>query len=136
MSEVNKTYNELTIKKYISKPKEVNKYQSWNSSTWVKCQCSCGNYIDLPLNAVQKGYIKSCGHLRVQNAVARLEECRDSTHNAIYLTYDNKTLNIAEWSKETGIPRTTIMYRVSKNMPIEKILERIDSREEKNTACS
>ena len=135
MSEINNTYNELTIKEYIDKPEDIDKYKSWNTSSWVRCECSCGNKeVLVPLNAVVKGYIKSCGHLRVQNATARLEECRDSTHNAVYLTYEDKTMNIAEWSRETGIPRSTIMYRMSKQLPVEKILERKDCNEEENSA--
>lgn len=133
MNEINNVYNELTIREYIQKPEDIDKYKSWNTSQWVRCDCSCGETnVRVPLNAVRKGYIKSCGHLRVQNAVTKLDECRNSTHSAIYLTHENKTMNIAEWSKETGIPRTTIMYRLSKNMPVEKVLERKNDNEEEN----
>lgn len=131
MDEINVTYNELTVREYIDKPEDIDKYKSWNTNKWVRCDCSCGNTdVKVPLNAVKKGYIKSCGHLRVQNALDKLNECRVSAHSAIYLTYDNKTMNIAEWSKETGIPRTTIMYRMEKNLPVEKILERKNSNEQ------
>ena len=134
MEEINKTYNELTIREYIDKPEDTNKYKSWNSSIWVRCDCSCGcSDVKVPLNAVKKGYIKSCGHLRTQNAIMKLDECRDSTHNATYITHNGKTMNITEWSRETGIPRTTIMYRLSKELPVEKVLERKDSNEENIT---
>ena len=63
----------------------------------------------------------------------KLDECRDSTHNATYITHNGKTMNITEWSRETGIPRTTIMYRLSKELPVEKVLERKDSNEENIT---
>jgi hypothetical protein len=109
-----------------------NTKKSWNTNQWAKCECSCGETVLAPLNAVVKGYVKSCGHLRTQNAVALLDECRDSTHNAVYLTHEDKTMNITEWSKETGIPRTTIMYRMSKGLPVDKILERKDCNEEEN----
>ena len=136
MSEIGNTYNELTIREYIQKPEGIDKYKSWNTSQWVRCECSCGEQeVFVPLNAVIKGYIKSCGHLRTQNAISKLEECRDSTHNAVYLTHEDKTMNITEWSKETGIPRTTIMYRMSKGLPVDKILERRDCNEEENSAC-
>jgi hypothetical protein len=39
-------------------------------------------------------------------------------------------MNISEWSKETGIPRSTIAYRISKELPIEKVLERKDDDEQ------
>ena len=130
MNDINVTYNELTIKEYIEKPEDINKYKSWNTSEWVRCECSCGNKnVRLPLNAVRKGYIRSCGHLRTQNATENLDKHRNSAHNAIYLTYENKTMNIAEWSEETGVPRTTIMYRLSKNLPMNKVLERKDNHE-------
>ena len=137
MNEIGNTYNELTIREYIQKPEGIDKYKSWNTNQWVRCECSCGNKeVFSPLNAVVKGYVKSCGHLRVQNAISKLDEFRDSAHNAVYLTHEDKTMNISEWSKETGIPRTTIMYRISKGLPVEKILERKDyNNEEENTTC-
>lgn len=117
-------YNRLTVEEHIVKPDDVEKYQSWNSNDWVRCTCECGNEVRAPFNAVQKGYIKSCGCLRAQCATSTLEKCRDSTHSAINLKYNNEVHNVAEWSRITGIPRTTILYRLSKEMPIEKVLER------------
>lgn len=120
---IERTFNELTIKEFIPKP-NTDKYKSWNTSTWVKCKCSCGESVEAPLYGIQKGFIKSCGHLRKEQAATNLSENRDSTHNAIFLTHDGKTMNLSEWSQETGIPRTTIMYRLSKELPVERVLER------------
>ena len=124
------TFNELTIRNLIGRP-DTDKYKSWNTNRWAHCECSCGNEIDVPLYGVINGKIKSCGHLRAEKAAENLAETRKTHPNptAIYLTFEGKTLNISEWSKETGIPRTTIMYRMDKNMPIEKILERKNSNE-------
>lgn len=124
---LNKTFNELTVRKFINKP-DTNKYKSWNTNTWVHCECSCGREIDLPLCGVINGRIKSCGHLRIAKAMIQLEEIRKSnpTPTAIYLTHEGKTMNISEWAKETGIPRSTITYRINKELPIEKVLERKD----------
>lgn len=119
-----RVYNRLTIEEHISKPEGIEKYQSWKSNDWVRCTCKCGNEVLAPFNAIRKGYIKSCGCLRAECASAILEECRDSTHNAINLEYNNEIHNIAEWSRITGIPRSTILYRLSKEMPVEKVLER------------
>lgn len=121
-----KVFNELTIKKIIPKPQNIEKYKSWNTGIWVKCECSCGEIIEAPLYGVKNGFIKSCGHYRREKAAETLKKNKESnpTPNAIYLTYQGKTQNITEWSKETGIPRTTIMYRMDKEMPVEKILER------------
>lgn len=125
---LNTTINELTIKKFIDKP-NTDKYKSWNTDKWVHCECSCGEEIDAPLYGVQRGLIKSCGHLRKEKAAELIEKNRNSTAAAVYLTHDGKTLNISDWSKETGIPRSTIMYRMGKELPVEKILERKDDSE-------
>ncbi len=127
-------YNRLTVEEHISKPDNIEKYQSWNSSDWVRCTCECGTEVLAPFNAVQKGYIKSCGCLRAQSAASTLEECRDSTHSAINLEYNDEVHNIAEWSRITGIPRTTILYRLSKEMPIEKVLERKENEQDSSNA--
>jgi hypothetical protein len=126
---MNVTFNELTVRKFIKKPK-TDKYKSWNTSVWVHCECSCGEEIDVPLYGVTHGYIKSCGHVRREKAMESIEKNRNSTVNAVYLTYEGKTMNISEWSKETGIPRSTIAYRISKELPIEKVLERKDDDEQ------
>ena len=130
ISVINKTFNELTVRKFINKP-ETNKYKSWNTSVWVECECSCdkSKKIQVPLYGVTHGYIKSCGHLKAEKAVELIEKNRNSTATAIYLTHDGKTMNISDWSKETGIPRSTIAYRMNKEMPIEKVLERKDNNE-------
>ena len=124
-------FNELTIKEFIEKP-ETDKYKSWNTSVWVRCECSCGQNDDVrvPLYGVTHGLIRSCGHLRAEKAMQSIEKNRNSTATAIYLTHDGKTQNISEWSKETGVPRSTIAYRMSKELPTEKILERKDDNEQ------
>lgn len=125
------TFNELTVRRFVNKP-DTEKYKSWNTKVWVHCECSCGNEIDVPLYGVTHGLIKSCGHLKAEKAAAQLEEIRKTnpTPTAIYLTHDGKTLNISDWSKETGIPRTTIMYRISKGLPTDKVLERKSDNEQ------
>lgn len=42
--------------------------------------------------------------------------------NPITITYDNKTLKISEWSKETGINKDVIRERLKNNWDIEKAL--------------
>lgn len=41
----------------------------------------------------------------------------------VYLTYKGLTLSVTEWSKQLGIPMTTLHYRLKKNLPIEEILK-------------
>lgn len=121
-----KKYNELTIEEIIPRPENEEKYKSWNTGKWVRCRCSCGKIIDVPLYGVEKGLIKSCGHYRKEVAAKNLEKVKEEnpTPNAVYLTHNGKTQNVTEWSRETGIPRTTILYRISRELPVEKILER------------
>lgn len=126
---IGRTFNELTIRSFIEKP-DTDKYKSWNTSAWVHCECSCGKKVDAPLYGVAHNFIKSCGHLRAEKALESIEKNRNSTATAIYLTHEGKTMNITEWSKETGIPRSTISYRISKEMPIEKVLERKENNEQ------
>lgn len=123
-------FNELMVKKFIPKPKDTDKYKSWNTSIWVHCECSCGNEIDVPLYGVTHGLIKSCGHYRREKAAESIEKNRNSTSSAVYITHDGKTMNISDWSKETGIPRSTISYRMGKEMPVDKVLERKDDNEQ------
>lgn len=128
---INKTFNELTIKEFIERP-DTDKYKSWNTGCWVRCECSCGESVEAPLYGVQRGLIKSCGHLRSQQARETLRKNREAnpTPTAIYITHNDKTMNLSEWSKETGIPRSTIMYRYSKGLTPDKILERRDDNEQ------
>jgi hypothetical protein len=70
---MNVTFNELTVRKFIKKPK-TDKYKSWNTSVWVHCECSCGEEIDVPLYGVTHGYIKSCGHVRREKAMESIEK--------------------------------------------------------------
>ena len=127
---INKTFNELTILRHIGRP-DTEKYRTWNTGQWVECRCSCGEITELPLYGVVNEYIKSCGCLRKEKAALTLEEIKKNnpTPTAIYLTFKDKTLNISDWSKETGIPRSTIMYRISKDLSVDKILERRNENE-------
>ena len=125
--EIEKTYNELTIKKIIDRPNGETKYKSWGN-VWAECKCSCGETTFAPLYGVTHGYIKSCGHIRKNMAVELLTKAHKGKPalNARYITYKGKTKNISEWSKETGISRTTILNRLNKNLPIEKVLEKTE----------
>lgn len=122
---INKQYNELTVKEHVPDPGN-GKYRSWNTNNWVRCRCSCGRYIEAPLYGVTHGLIKSCGHYRSQKAAETIKKIKEQypAPNAVYLTHDGITKNISEWSRETGIPRTTILYRMNRQMPSGEILKR------------
>lgn len=125
--EIEKTYNELTIKKIIDRPDGEERYKGWGN-VWTECECSCGETMIAPLYGVTHGIIKSCGHLRKDMAVELLTKIHKGkpAPNAKYLTYKGKTMNISNWSKKTGIPRTTIISRLDKGLPIEKVLEKTE----------
>lgn len=45
-----------------------------------------------------------------------------------YITAGGETLTIAQWSRKTGVNRTTIHYRVKAGWPTEKLFEQKDRR--------
>lgn len=128
---INTTINDLTIKELIDPPENVDKYKSWNLKQWAHCKCSCGEYVDVPLYGIISGRIKSCGCRRARMAAKTLEENKkkNPTPTAVFVTYEGKTLNLSQWAKETGIPRTTIMNRMDRKLPLEKVFERRDEKD-------
>lgn len=120
------TINELTIESYSQKPSDMeDKYKSYGGP-WVRCKCSCGKEIVAPLYGIKKGFIKSCGHLKGEYGGEVLKKYHEEHEpvNSVYLTIDGETKNISEWSRITGIPRSTILYRMNKKMPPNKIFEK------------
>lgn len=119
------TVNDLTILSYSNKPTDEKKYKDYGGP-WVKCQCSCGNEVIVPIYGIKKGFIKSCGHRKGQQGGKNLQKYYQDHDpvNSTYLTVDGETRNISEWSKITGIPRTTLLYRISKNMPLEQVFKK------------
>lgn len=126
------TINELTIEAYCKKP-DGNKYESYGGP-WVRCRCSCGKEITAPIYGIKNGLIKSCGHLKGQMGAEMLKkyyENNDNNVNATYLTIDGETKNISEWSRESGIPRTTLLYRISKNVPVDELFKKENAKDDK-----
>ena len=123
---IGSTINELTIVEFIKKPDECDKYKSYPGA-WVKCKCSCGKEVVAPLYGIKRGMIKSCGHYKGMSGAKVLERFH-KTHpeqpNAIYYEYDGETKNISEWSRITGIPRTTLMYRINNNFKPKDIFKK------------
>lgn len=116
---IGKVYNQLTIIDFIPKPQD-GKYSTWNTPLWVKCKCSCGNEVNLPLYGLKNNIIKSCGCLKKK---LDKEKLRDKNKIGILLTYKGETKNLSQWSRDTNINYSTIKYRYSKGMPPNKILE-------------
>ena len=118
------TINELTILSYAIKP-DTSKYESYGGP-WVRCQCSCGKELIAPLYGIKHGLIKSCGHLKGQKGSETLKKYHEQNEpvNATYLTVNGETRNISEWSRISGIPRTTILYRLNRNMPLDQVFKK------------
>ena len=118
--------NELTVKKKIPHPKDVDKYKSWNTNKWLLCECSCGKIIPLPEYGVVSGKIKSCGHYRAEKSAKMLAKLKEEHPHptAIAITYMDKTMNLSAWAEETGIPRTTLSYRLNKGMPLDAVFSK------------
>jgi len=119
------TVNELEIISYSNKPEDYKKYESYGGP-WVRCRCSCGKEIVAPLYGIKNGFIKSCGHLKGQQGAQKLKEYYENHDavNATYLTVEGETKNITEWSRITGIPRTTILYRLNKKLPLKEVFKK------------
>ena len=128
---INKKYDDLTIKEFISRPIGDTRYSSWGD-IWVSCDCKCGRVAKLPFYGVVNGYISSCGCLRKKQAKKTLEQNRltNPRPTEILITLDGVTKNISEWSKERNIPRSTIRYRLNNELPINKVLERKECNNE------
>lgn len=51
-----------------------------------------------------------------------LNEQSDNRRNSIYLEHDGKRMTMSQWSKELGLPVSTIRSRYYRDWPVEKIL--------------
>lgn len=119
-------YNMLTILHGIDTPKTPHSYSMWDFAGWVRCRCDCGIEKDLPYYGVITGRIKSCGCYRNESARKVLEKNKLSekfTERIIYITYKGQTHNISEWSRITGIPKSTLRYRHRAGMSPRKIFK-------------
>jgi hypothetical protein len=122
--------NELEILAFTNKPDDT-KYKSYGPP-WVRCRCSCGKEIIAPLYGIKRGFIKSCGHLKGTSGSAILKKYYEDHDKptSTYLTINGETRNVSEWSRLSGIPRTTLMYRIKKQYPISKLFDKRILKEE------
>lgn len=71
---INKKYNRLTIK-------SVNGEVKGKSSTWLNCQCECGNMKVIRFDYVINGRTKSCGCYRKDNAMKQSKNKKTHKHS-------------------------------------------------------
>ena len=50
-----------------------------------------------------------------------VQQC-NNRRSSVYLTYNKKTLSLAQWGKELGISRHTLWLRLQRGLPVEEIL--------------
>lgn len=55
-------------------------------------------------------------------------EQQQNKRNNVFITYKNKTLNIAQWSKELKIPYYNLQRRLKQGMSFENAIKNIDYR--------
>ena len=68
---IGKTYNNLTVIALDNEYKELNHIKSLNS--YYKCQCKCGNFKTVRINALVSGEVKSCGCLKKEQDLQNLK---------------------------------------------------------------
>ena len=59
--------------------------------------------------------------------VTRAVQNRNYSRNHL-ITYQGKTMCIADWEEETGINRGTILWRISHGKPLEEVFDKKDNR--------
>ena len=80
--------------------------------------------------------VGKCDHeWDADNIPLRCPKCKSRKWNRGYLllrkeplTYNGKTQSIAEWSRELGLAKTTIPWRLKEKWPLEQVLSKEDWR--------
>lgn len=101
---INQTKGELTIKKIIGMREYNGAYQ-----TFVKCECSCGKIIEVPLTQVLAGQWKSCGHTKIENLSKSRKAHVEGTY--IYAIDGRKKVQSNSSTGVTGVSLRNGKYR-------------------------
>lgn len=72
--------------------------------------------------AALTGYDRTCIYKRIEGDRIRDVPADYVPRELHYITHSGKTLCASDWSRLTGIPRPTILYRLSKGWPVDKAL--------------
>ena len=98
----------------------------------IVCQQWLDDFINFKDWALENGYSEKLTIDRIDNnGNYSPENCRwadrfmqgNNKRNCIFISYKGKTQTLAQWSRETGINRTTLKYRYSQGYTTEKIFK-------------
>lgn len=84
-----------------------------------KCKCLCGNQVVVVSYHLLNSSTSSCGCWRKKQWTVGN---RSENENVVKLTYNDKSLSIKGWAKETGIGHRTIIGRLKTGWSVEKTL--------------
>ena len=87
-----------------------------NFFDYIGAKPSQGHSIDRIDN--NKGY--EPGNIRWSTKLEQMANRK----NTIWITYNGRTKNLADWSRETGIARTTLWARIKRQWDIKRIIEK------------
>lgn len=117
--QIGEEYGMLKVLKQVENPNN-GRYKSWRPKVWFRCRCTCGKEVDVPERALITNAVRSCGHLRAAMATDRNQRIKKIGH---VFTYEGKTMNLSDWSRETGIAYSTIKSRYNKGLAPKMILK-------------
>lgn len=66
-------FNKLFVIEFNQEETIQQRLKKHNSSTWWKCQCDCGNIINVEGSALTRGHTKSCGCLQKERAAETMK---------------------------------------------------------------
>lgn len=113
--------------------KKVKSYKNYGGRGIKVCEEWKNNFMSFYNWAINNGYkedltidrINNNGNYEPNNCrwITKEEQANNKRNNH-FLTYQNQTLTINQWSKKLNIPRETIKTRINNNLEINKILSK------------
>lgn len=111
-----------------------NRYKDWGGRGITMCDEWLHDPVAFYDWAMSNGYKEDLTIDRIDvNGNYEPDNCRwvdrktqsNNRRDNVKFTYDNKTLTIAQWSRELGIPENTIRSRYLRGKSVEKCLQKV-----------